>query len=1029
MLLHHKSGRPMLIFFRDHCGLSLTMLVATALATASCITPFAIDSFKNHTLCYFAAEIQSTAKGQASLYLNADERSPGKLCATKIILEDDQARSYRFILPNGPIRVLTLQPLSVEGVVTIIAPRIVTKGGKIIRNLPARDFTVAAVVGHPVKTAGSIKSSVTADSRLDISISPTVEIRPDFIGAVIGILVRFVSAYAVILTVIGVAFYAAHRCPLVTLRHGIKQVVGYFSRHPTTSILVMGAVAVILNCYPVVFLGRSFVSPGLGTVLLYERYPTLPGYTDTVSEDGRGSDVGAMMWQDVPYSAVQFRALRDFELPLWNRFNACGVMLYAQGQSMFGDPLHFIPVAARGAAWAWDLKFLLAKWLLACGVGLIVWHSTRHRPATLLITAVVPFVGFFFYRLNHPSFFSFCYAPWILYAWLRLTQAATLKQAVGHAAVLLLASWVQMASGAVKEAYMLVVLMNLVGLIVLLCAKIDPRTKGTKLALAAWTGCLLGLLSSPMWLTLFDTLRTCYSDYENSQSISQIHPAMILGLFDEYFFRSLGSDGNIVYPSANFLILTGVAYALATFEQGCRQLKAALSIATLLLISAAFTIIPAAWLARVPYLAGVQATDSRFCLVLIIALSALAGLGFQTMLSPDRDRLERRRPTLAALLLVLPALVFVLAARGMFSGLQLHTTLETWLVLVTLLGAALGYLATAHFSARAGRWSYGRTAIATVCAVIMLIRFGQHARFEFLQPYVYHPAARVDFLARSPAIETIRSDRKEPFRVIGIEGNFFAGWTGMYGLESLSGPDGFSIRSMRELLAACGLDRQWSWRIVAHGGNLDDLKHSYDFFNVKYFFDAPQLRLKVRTISLIQHADLDVYRNDTPWPRAFFTDRLWIYQDLPQLGEAVVHGDGLPFAAMAADQRPPTPVPVASNLDGRMVVPASGYRLTANTTSFQVNAPGAGIIVLQEPWLEGDFRVRVNGHEASYLRINHAFKGVYVDAPGTYQVSFSYCPQHFRLALILATIGLVLGMATWGILRRFDRPWDLLVPN
>ena len=55
--------------------------------------------------------------------------------------------------------------------------------------------------------------------------------------------------------------------------------------------------AVLLSCYPVVFFGKSFVSPNNGgVILLYDTFPTLPGYTSTSLDDAKGADVGAIMW-------------------------------------------------------------------------------------------------------------------------------------------------------------------------------------------------------------------------------------------------------------------------------------------------------------------------------------------------------------------------------------------------------------------------------------------------------------------------------------------------------------------------------------------------------------------------------------------------------------------------------------------------------------------------------------------------------------------------------------------------------------
>ena len=115
-------------------------------------------------------------------------------------------------------------------------------------------------------------------------------------------------------------------------------------RSPFAVCFLLAITSVSLSCYPVIFFGKSFVSPnnGAGTYLLYGTNPTLPGYKDTTTDDQKGADLGAAMWYMWPASVVESRALlKHHELPLWNRYDSTGVPLLGQGQSMFGDPLHF----------------------------------------------------------------------------------------------------------------------------------------------------------------------------------------------------------------------------------------------------------------------------------------------------------------------------------------------------------------------------------------------------------------------------------------------------------------------------------------------------------------------------------------------------------------------------------------------------------------------------------------------------------------------------------------------------------------
>ena len=126
----------------------------------------------------------------------------------------------------------------------------------------------------------------------------------------------------------------------------------------------------------------------------------------------------------------------------------------------------------------------------------------------------------------------------------------------------------------------------------------------------------------------------------------------------------------------------------------------------------------------------------------------------------------------------------------------------------------------------------------------------------------------------------------------------------------------------------------------------------------------------------------------------------------------------VPFAAAAPDVSLPAALESdASTFAKRTVVPATDYRLTANTTAFRINAPAPGVIVLGEAFEQGSYTVTVNGAKAEPFRVNHAFLGVRVDTDGPCNVVFIYRPRVWNLALTLAALGLVLtGIAgVWAI--------------
>jgi hypothetical protein len=799
---------------------------------------------------------------------------------------------------------------------------------------------------------------------------------------------------------------------------------------PQRAIVLCAAAAVILSSYPVVFLGKSFVSPNVGTGLLYNSMPTLPGYSESRTMEGRMSDVGAIMWQQLPYSILEHRALfRDHELPLWDRYNSTGVPLLGQGQSMFGDPLHMaLPVLFDGAAWAWDLKYLAAKWLLALGLGLLVWQSTRHLPSALIVAFTSDFIGFFIYRFNHPSFFSFCYGPWILYCWVRAVRAPSLRSTACWTGGLMLANWAEMTSGTAKEAYMMLLSMNLTGALVLAFDSGPWRQRWRQLAILSWGGALFALLSTPIWLTFADALKRSFTLYD-APIVFQIEPSALIGLFDEIFYRPLNAADWVINPSANFVLLLGaMAFLVYLRHTSANRLAVAISLGALVQFAFAFGLVPPLWIAQIPLLRNVTHIDDSFSCGLILNLAALAGFGFHAA-AGRLGRPEGRFDVVIGLLLLFallfPYLGFTqVVQRGPYSylpwGQVVHRSPFVWASMIVLPAAAIGLMLVSRRMLVQQTATPATSILAITFAFVLLWRHGLQANTGFAD-YVIDPAVRVNFHAVSPAVEIVRADRAEPLRAAGIDWCFAPGWNGVYDIEGISGPDALLNGQYRELALACGLDMAWGWRIVADFPTLAALKPVYDFLNVKYYLDGPLGQGRAGGgLKPVARADLDVYRSETPWPRAFFTNQVWRYGDVKELASLIQANPGRPFAAIQNGQSEvPTLFFASKTPSARVVVPAHAYRLTTNRTSFEVIAPGPGVIVLQEAWVRKNFRATVNGEPVRYFRVNHAFKGIAVDRAGTYRVEFAYWPEDMTLSLALAGAGLAgLIGSTWFTFRR-----------
>ena len=1041
---------------------TLPALLVAALLGALVVVPFLPLAKTSSALFALEVRLASSGPGQIVLYYDSGAGISEAAVSRVNLVKSAGPITYRLPLPPGTYRSFRFDPIDREGTVHLASVRVVAPGARVIRDLPFRDLKPAQHIQSLRERDGHLELIVTPganDPQLVVDFNPPLVVAATFADLTRGWLPRSAAVFALLAALLfGLDRAARVRARLAALAPAL-------AARPARAVALLAALAVLASAYPVVFLGQSYVSPNLGTVLLYDAYPTLPGYKSGQTVDVRGSDVGAVMWQHVPFSMMQHRALAQGELPLWNRYNAGGVPLLAQGQSMFGDPLHLFVIAAHGAAWAWDAKYLVAKWLFATALGLIVLRLTRSPlspspllplspspllvllPA-LLVTLATPFVGFFLYRLNHPAFFSLCYAPWVLYCWLRVTEASTPASTASPstspsqlhrapraptarwALALIVANLALMNSGTVKEAYMLLLCLNFSGACLLLSSAAPLRTRLTKLAVLAWAGLLFTLLTAPIWATFLTTLQSAYTGY-NAVSAFQIQPALLLGAFDELFYRPLMAEERTFDPSLNFLLLLGLLYFLATLRHHFPHRAAvALALSSLLPLSLAFGLIPPAWIVQIPFLSNIAHLDNTFTCALIVLWSILAGLGFAAAVR--RLGTPEGRADLITAGLLLFALVFAWIAfrqaahRSLFGpnttftpllpGQTIPVSPFVWTTLALFLAAAATVAVTAHRAFARRRLTAASALLLALCTLVFLWRTGLHAPAVGFDPYSGHVTDRVNFHAKSDAMEFLRAAQtREPARGFGFHGNFHPGWTGAYGLETIHGPDALVNPFMRELvtsaLAQPGIERWWDWRLYVDVAHAALARPFFDALNVRYYLDLQSDQgVLGRALRLVKTADLDIYESPTAWPRAFFTDRLDTYDRPEEFIEKLRTGDGRPFAAAQRPELARTPALLAlpRGLADRTVTPASAYVLTENSTTFTVRAPSAGVVVLNEVFWPGDFRAEVNGKKSPVLRLNHTFKGVTVNAPGDYCITLRYVPKNWPRNLALCATGAVL---------------------
>ena len=798
---------------------------------------------------------------------------------------------------------------------------------------------------------------------------------------------------------------------------------------PRRAVWLVAAASVVLSCYPVVFCGRSFASPNFldGSFQLYQGFPTLPGTRDALVETGRGADVTTMAWRAAPNAVVASRALlRDHELPLWNRYNNGGVPLLGQGQSMLGDPLHWLVLAAGGRAWAWDTKFVLAKWLFTAGVGLLVFTATESLPAALLLSASAAFIGFFGYRLNHPAYFSLCYAPWLLLCWLEIVRAGTWRRTVGWTGGLLLANWAELNSGALGEALTAVVWLNACGVLLLLVHPSVPWRWRRLLGVAAGVGILV-LVGMPPLLAMLDLLKHTVLPSSPAGLSRQLPSGLFLGLFDDIFYRQATLHESVLAPATNLLVLAGLLLALSRFKPllGNRTFLVVL-VSALLPLAVVFGALPDRMAAALPFAAIILQPDAAYADVLILFLFILAGFGLKECwrLTPRR---QWWRDWFVALLmgtgLLAAFFVFIhspdpteaLGSVPLSASHELSSFFEGYAAL-TLTAAALLPWVLRRLRLRGP--ALDTLFLLAACLVLIHWRQGLQLDGRFAR---YTPVLpnRVNLLARSPALDLVAAEDGGAVRAVGLGGILTPGYNGIPGVEVFDGREPMVSPYVTDLKWG-GMKLTDAWlRDATDKKRLAETKRFYDVFNVRCYLTQPGDSLAaIPGLRLAKRLDLDVYRNDGAWPRAFFVDRLELYEGFDQFKAMVLGYDGKPFAAIDINELRQTPEVVGrfeGGEEGRVIVPAVHYRLTSGTTAFDVTAPHAGVILLHEAFYAGMVSAEVNGKPVHVFRANHAFCGVVVDEPGLCHVKVTYRSPQFGLAWYASVLGMVLlvGIGCW----------------
>ncbi len=446
----------------------------------------------------------------------------------------EEPRQYTLDLPSGRYRAFRIDPRTLGGQYVIERVEILAPDGSTYISFPLLSLVPAGPTTVTEKSATRLTvNAAPGPNDLQLLYVPdvpvTIPVQP-FTPLALGLLARVMFLWLCGILGVWVGERATNRWLSVRMQT-ISTLAGWCLRAPRITVCVTAVLATLVATYPVLLFGRSLVSPNNhGLMLLYETPPFAPGSSDLLLEDIRGSDVGAALYQDIPHSNVQREALVHGEVPLWNRYNADGRPLWAQGLTYLADPLHWLTLVTPDPSLGWDLKFVIHRFVFSLGVGFAAMATAGGWLPGVIGAVAAAFGGIYAYRLNHPTIFVLTYAPWALLAWFKLAAATDLRRQAFAAIQIALFTALILFASIPKDAAMTLVGVWSTGVLGLLLSRGSWRDCGRRLVGAALAAVATVLITMPHWLPFLDTLKQSFTAYDTPLALFGGRP-LAIGFF------------------------------------------------------------------------------------------------------------------------------------------------------------------------------------------------------------------------------------------------------------------------------------------------------------------------------------------------------------------------------------------------------------------------------------------------------------------------------------------------------------------
>lgn len=191
----------------------------------------------------------------------------------------------------------------------------------------------------------------------------------------------------------------------------------------------------------------------------------------------------------------------------------------------------------------------------------------------------------------------------------------------------------------------------------------------------------------------------------------------------------------------------------------------------------------------------------------------------------------------------------------------------------------------------------------------------------------------------------------------------------------------------------------------------------YDLLGVRYLLGSKSVVLDWDKFSLAFDGDpaVNVYRNETPLPRAFVVHQAVVAADHEDAWTRIQQPGFDPASTVILEAGLPLDIQTSDAAEVQVV------QYEPSRLAIQIHSPAEGYLFLSDPFYPG-WRAEVDGQPAKILRANYAFRAVAVPA-GSHQVTMTFRPASWfaGLGITLFTVLTLLILGTFALVRRRSR--------